>query len=836
MPAQWAEDIRCELFRVFHARGQQHALEYQALSYAWGLASRDPLRITVNDCPFRVTANLERALRYVRLTDKPVVLWVDAICIDQSKPEERSSQVAKMCEIYSSAAAVSVFLGDGLLTQKPRHLKRRIVGGSISFQGDNSDDVLTNARLLSWRYRRPRSAVLPVDIFSLISIFSRSSNLSTTCETFQGIPRAVLSDIFEALRRMLTVRWWDRIWVVQEAVVAQSLIIKYGTVSGPWEMFVSAARLFAQHKLSDQIAHIATDDLKVLKLLSRVSDLDHFRQSWIRKQRSNLLSLARHFSSRRASDNRDKIYALLGLTTSNSDITPNYEWDDTTVYKVSVLKMLEEEMDLSALTGDLGRKNRQDLPSWVPDWSATIQEQDRRRALFFGDYNACGSISIYIVSASSSLYAPTPSNNASQAFGRESLARIEPEMTLLAQNLESANNPRVLLPSEFAAALRNFKKSIVDAYKVNQNKQEFLHDTISWKSTTEERIINACDRLTQLHSSSGRGKNLANCESIITDPEWYGDDSSGCLAMKGRFVGEVAWKQTFYSTTDLEAVSHEISTCFFGMNLPGGSYDSVNVAAFAATILSDLKVTKRGVRRLRKDDCEQLVAWMNSILYCGSDKPTPVTTGALDVQARNSFNKALQLSLTNRSIFTTTDGRFGIGPSSLKESDLIYVLPGGNLPFILRPVQMTMGNYAENTGISSLLHEFPRTFNLIGDCYVHGAMDGQFSIPRPTGGSLPHDILNAVLQPLEQEWYGLAASIPWLGSSTLQSVPRLTMQNLVRCARSEYEIRLNPDLLDPVVLEKVDEILGKMWILGKEWLGHIGRFFKCDKTSLVFLV
>ena len=81
---------------------------WSALSYTWGDAT-DPSRVTVvsgndGDSYIPVTRNLEDALRHVRSAWVDVVLWVDAICIDQgSHPdalEERAWHVRMMHHIY----------------------------------------------------------------------------------------------------------------------------------------------------------------------------------------------------------------------------------------------------------------------------------------------------------------------------------------------------------------------------------------------------------------------------------------------------------------------------------------------------------------------------------------------------------------------------------------------------------------------------------------------------------------------------------------------------------------------------------------------------------------
>lgn len=60
-----------------------------------------------------ITRNLFIALQHLRHGDRPRVLWIDAICVDQENLAERSQQVARMADIFSLANRVLVGLGLG---------------------------------------------------------------------------------------------------------------------------------------------------------------------------------------------------------------------------------------------------------------------------------------------------------------------------------------------------------------------------------------------------------------------------------------------------------------------------------------------------------------------------------------------------------------------------------------------------------------------------------------------------------------------------------------------------------------------------------------------------
>jgi Heterokaryon incompatibility protein (HET) len=55
--------------------------------------------------------NLRDALEQLRLEDKPVYLWADALCINQSNVKERTAQVARMHDVYTQAEKVYIWLG-----------------------------------------------------------------------------------------------------------------------------------------------------------------------------------------------------------------------------------------------------------------------------------------------------------------------------------------------------------------------------------------------------------------------------------------------------------------------------------------------------------------------------------------------------------------------------------------------------------------------------------------------------------------------------------------------------------------------------------------------------
>ena len=61
--------------------------------------------------------------------------------------------------------------------------------------------------------------------------------------------------------------------------------------------------------------------------------------------------------------------------------------------------------------------------------------------------------------------------------------------------------------------------------------------------------------------------------------------------------------------------------------------------------------------------------------------------------------------------FVGFDGRYGLCPSTAKPDDIVVVLKGGDVPFLLREER---GDAADHR------------FGLVGECFLQGAMNGDF--------------------------------------------------------------------------------------------------------------
>ncbi len=85
LPGTKSANVECELL----VARLDNCEPFEALSYVWGQAG-DTFPITVDGATMWVTKNLHQALYQLRYPDKQRLLWIDALCINQSSIPERN--------------------------------------------------------------------------------------------------------------------------------------------------------------------------------------------------------------------------------------------------------------------------------------------------------------------------------------------------------------------------------------------------------------------------------------------------------------------------------------------------------------------------------------------------------------------------------------------------------------------------------------------------------------------------------------------------------------------------------------------------------------------------
>ena len=191
-------------------------------------------------------------------------------------------------------------------------------------------------------------------------IFPSVSNLSN------------IKTVKEGAELLLKKRWWNRIWVVQETLLAKEATVVLGSWVLPWDIFVSAAVNFYSHIRSPCCSKVLDFGLPELQRLFHGAIWTIAGTLSYAVERpppeDELLYLLWAFRFKQATDDRDKVFGVLSLNKSASlrhGIVPNYSLSTLQLYLQVVEKHIEATSTLHSIVN--WRPRRAGVPTWLPD-------------------------------------------------------------------------------------------------------------------------------------------------------------------------------------------------------------------------------------------------------------------------------------------------------------------------------------------------------------------------------------------------------------------------------------------------------------------------------------
>jgi hypothetical protein len=289
--------------------------EYWALSYWWGddeptnpvtmyddTGVREGLQTMTpfnSSGTFYIRSNLAAALKQFRKETEDANIWVDALCINQADVKEKTEQVSRMDEIYSQASSVCVWLGAGKSETK------------------ETFDFLKNI----------------LDLKALDDLVKTKAH----------------AEKWMLVVTLMKNRWFSRRWVIQELALARQAVVRWGSEEIQWSNFADAIALFmTKHDeitemlgkektfsaMQDMNTHVGSLDPRVLGANTLVNaSTNLFRRApdgTIQQRLINLEVLVSSlFLAFEASEPRDTIYSVLSLakdTISQPNLTDPPSW------------------------------------------------------------------------------------------------------------------------------------------------------------------------------------------------------------------------------------------------------------------------------------------------------------------------------------------------------------------------------------------------------------------------------------------------------------------------------------------------------------------------------
>jgi hypothetical protein len=328
----------------------EHAPEFEAVSYVWGDA-RDRTNIFCNGKMLSITKSLTNAFQRVRYTDRPRILWADAICINQGDAREKSHHVAFMNKVYGRAENVLICMGDDA----------EGVAANVSALIKEHNDRMSNYKDIT------EMPILPTN-------------------------DPVLDDQrWKSLAVLMENSWFSRAWVVQEAGVARNPIVLFGKTEFSYRQLLILNRWVV--RCASELQTRAS-----LSLLTIHSDWEQWSDDWATRQSypHTVVDFLSHAKGLGCQEPRDHVYAFLGhpllqkVDGGGPVIDPKYTIPLGMVYQRLTQWILSNAglSVFSAIEHDETTINS-DIPSWVVRWDMDIVQSS------FGYYvpyyyRACG--------------------------------------------------------------------------------------------------------------------------------------------------------------------------------------------------------------------------------------------------------------------------------------------------------------------------------------------------------------------------------------------------------------------------------------------------------------
>ncbi|KAF4345743.1 het-domain protein [Fusarium beomiforme] len=303
---------------------------FHSLSYAWatdGTPLTKNWNILINKQELAVLDSLRPFFDALRSKGESLGgrwWWIDSICINQADLEERAQQVKHMQHIYCHADQVITWLGE---------------------ESPDSNLAMTFIKHVDKISRKNYNI----------------QELRTLLQTDEYRPH------WTALSNLLSRRWWSRIWTVQEFVLPSSISFWCGNRN------VSRVAVCRSISMADKCTSTG------IKETPGFTYGNNRRRAWglykaMKKAGANvtlsLPALTAYFGSMKATDDRDRLYGLMGLSTDKPLLSVNYFLSTWEVYLrfAQAFIMRHKSLDIISFASIYDTPGDSSWPTWVPRW------------------------------------------------------------------------------------------------------------------------------------------------------------------------------------------------------------------------------------------------------------------------------------------------------------------------------------------------------------------------------------------------------------------------------------------------------------------------------------
>ncbi|KAK1447352.1 hypothetical protein CMEL01_09191 [Colletotrichum melonis] len=480
------------------------------------------------------------------------------------------------------------------------------------------------------------------------------------------------------LADLLNRSWFKRTWIIQEVVNSREVTVHLGAIQVPWHFMAMVILAMSEFKLQTMIS-----ECKGFKAIGFMEQLRKERVDEAATCTSApLLTLLEELRDFQATIPSDKIYGVLGLIDQKGAYVVDYAQTPEQVFTNFAIKNIRNgSLDILTHCVDSSKPTTLKLPSWVPDWTRPGWTEplrirgleasaagDRKPSLHIdedaGVLHIKGRIVDVVAKVECKRQIPVP-NQQGPLGGIDENKEVEKGSV---ENEAEPSGPNAIKMAKYGGAIlkreRENEKEAGVGGDIPGNDTKRSGSPIN---DAEYRLNETMERMVRHSEEWYRGViDVAFPEKTATPETW-----------------ENLWR-TFMCNRTRDNNERPGEDCAIGFEV------------HYKTALEPGKGLARVLQERTDHEIESHgLAPQDGVAHYMKEK-----------EAAEKFIGAHTKWTYNRRFFRSKEGRFGWAIDGVREGDLVVVLYGCDYPIIIRDDEQ-------------------KKSRIIGDCYIHGLMDGE---------------------------------------------------------------------------------------------------------------
>lgn len=528
----------------------------------------------------------------------------------------------------------------------------------------------------------------------------------------------------EAISKLLNRPWWQRVWVVQEFVLAQEAILMCGKDALNWVIWSQAIDNMTMVLNANVLDYRYSSTIALHEQVD-VAAMSKLRQNFKAGLEDILEMTANRYQ---ATERRDLVYGLLGFNSgmNSINIAVRNDLDDSQIFTDLFRSIAEQNHSIRPICragrGLAGRITN-GLPSWVPDLAYVSPEKRHWPPALMGASRADGGKNCSVRISTG----PTPTLSA-RGYIIDRICCIDQD------DRSPTASPTETLWAWFCRS--RSQTGHEDDPTGRRKTQAFFNVLIGYLPRSDGP-----------HGMRGSYKDLA-CGFMLVlggmarranearfldreTPEAYGTylQLESVLARHKRLsevVKGLAYLTLVAKWMDDDLCNHSAQQWVLLLDRENTRIENVIMSAFLGP--DDSIAHFQWYNREQRDQ-----GWLNGLIpippftvfdnapnWSGPKRGAHLGQDSEDLRTQHRFWNHWVGIAARFEFFTTQEGYMGVGPLGLRRDDYLCVLDGCPMPLAIRKARNTGLRADRKVGSADV-------YEVVGSCYIHGGMSGQLA-------------------------------------------------------------------------------------------------------------